>query len=473
MADSFTQVAPDSTGDKVDGDELTVGANTVIRQRVQVAGAAAAEIVDVANAEPGASDYGIVARTLPVPMAKLSASGTIDLVDEVVVLEILGRPYCMVKVVGALTANMLLIAEVSADGGVAYNERLIFNGDNLVAADVLPHPTEDIRTYRVELATHDTHVRVRALLYTSGSVTATVTAGPIGPNQPLISSLGFQAVPTTLGAVNDDIEVYGGLKHAVGFFIEAGTLAGTLVVEVNPYSHGNSGAWKTTTFFAGSSWRQSWAVTNPNSAGDIVVAQTPSAQRYRLRVSAYTSGSAVAHGRASLSANDIGMALAAGVPGQPVPIFAGYQGVKDGATLRAALGDVEGRQYVRITPATDFTAVHTPAANTQATATKAAGGAGVRNVCTGITVVFGADATAPTAISLTVALRDGATGAGTILWQARISLPAVAGAMSGIALSGLHIRGTANTAMTLEFSAAGGANTLQSVTLLGHTITEA
>jgi hypothetical protein len=65
MADSFTQVAPDSTGDKVDGEELTVGANTVIRQRVQVVGAAVAEIAAVSNSkQPAQTLYAPVVRPL-------------------------------------------------------------------------------------------------------------------------------------------------------------------------------------------------------------------------------------------------------------------------------------------------------------------------------------------------------------------------------------------------------------------------
>lgn len=45
MADAVTQVPPDSTGDMVDMTSLTVGLNTVHRQRIQLAGNAAADLV--------------------------------------------------------------------------------------------------------------------------------------------------------------------------------------------------------------------------------------------------------------------------------------------------------------------------------------------------------------------------------------------------------------------------------------------
>lgn len=60
MADSYIQMPADSTGKKVDTEQLTVGANTVERERIQVTGAAAAEIARVVNAQPAATDYGLV-----------------------------------------------------------------------------------------------------------------------------------------------------------------------------------------------------------------------------------------------------------------------------------------------------------------------------------------------------------------------------------------------------------------------------
>lgn len=112
-----------------------------------------------------------------------------------------------------------------------------------------------------------------------------------------------------------------------------------------------------------------------------------------------------------------------------------------------------------------------PGANAQATTTKAAAGAGFRHVCTGITASFVGDgAGAPSAVDVLALLRDGTTGTGTILWAAGFALPAVAGSPGfSLALSGLTIRGTENTAMTLEFTAAGGANTVEVVGLQGAT----
>ena len=115
---------------------------------------------------------------------------------------------------------------------------------------------------------------------------------------------------------------------------------------------------------------------------------------------------------------------------------------------------------------------HVPAVNVQATVTQAAAGAGVRNVCTAITVSLAAGSTAPTAVNVNVNLRDGASGAGTVAWGQTISLPATAGATNGFVVAPCWIVGTANTAMTIEFSAAGGANTFQSVFAQGITITE-
>lgn len=119
----------------------------------------------------------------------------------------------------------------------------------------------------------------------------------------------------------------------------------------------------------------------------------------------------------------------------------------------------------------NWSAIHVPATATQATATQAAGAAGVRHICTGITAVLTSGALALAAgAPLIVSVIDGASGGTNYLWRAYINIPAVAGQDSTIALSGLSLVGSAATAMTLEFSAAGGANSYQSVTLTGYDV---
>lgn len=112
-----------------------------------------------------------------------------------------------------------------------------------------------------------------------------------------------------------------------------------------------------------------------------------------------------------------------------------------------------------------FSLFHIPAAATQATVTQAAGAAGVKNVATLLSYAIVTVGTAQTVIS--IALRDGATGAGTVLWSKQFILPVNATVNESVSLP--HVQGSAATAMTLEFSAAGVAASLESVSLAGYT----
>ena len=109
-----------------------------------------------------------------------------------------------------------------------------------------------------------------------------------------------------------------------------------------------------------------------------------------------------------------------------------------------------------------------PATNTQATVTRAADTSGRRHIVTSLHFSLAGAAAAAAAITQCV-VRDGATGAGTILWSGVLAAPIADSAE--ISLGGLSIVGTANTAMTIEFTAASGAGTQQSVTLTGYTTT--
>jgi len=113
--------------------------------------------------------------------------------------------------------------------------------------------------------------------------------------------------------------------------------------------------------------------------------------------------------------------------------------------------------------------VSAPAASSQATASKAAGGAGVRHVADCVSFSGGAT-TAPALTQLTINLRDGATGAGTVLWSHTVVIPASTGqSVLPFSACGLGLIGSANTAMTVEFSAS-LTNLFENVSLSGYDV---
>lgn len=115
-------------------------------------------------------------------------------------------------------------------------------------------------------------------------------------------------------------------------------------------------------------------------------------------------------------------------------------------------------------------AYHNPAANAQATCSFAAV-SGRRNVCTALAFGIVTQGSAPTAADLVFNLRDGATGAGTILASWTYRVPASANAnLIHVTMDNLWIKGSANTAMTLETSGATGANVRAYVNLIGAVV---
>ena len=118
----------------------------------------------------------------------------------------------------------------------------------------------------------------------------------------------------------------------------------------------------------------------------------------------------------------------------------------------------------QVTVLSTWSVLNTQAGAVQATASKTAGAGTIRHVATGITACL-ADTTAVTT-PLTANLRDGATGAGTIIRSWLFTL--VAGTALCQNITGLNMVGSANTAMTIEFAAAGSATSAATVTLTGY-----
>lgn len=130
------------------------------------------------------------------------------------------------------------------------------------------------------------------------------------------------------------------------------------------------------------------------------------------------------------------------------------QAVKRGAALVAGPGE--------------WTITHAPAVDTQATATKAAGAAGVRHVLTSLHARLNAVAAQATPVGVTI--RDG-SGSGTILWQSKVT--AVIGTDAEVHLENVRIVGSEATAMTVQFEAAGATGNFETVSATGFSSSEA
>jgi hypothetical protein len=80
MSDSFIQVPADAGGKKVDAETLVVGANTVQRQRVQPAGAAATDLGRVTASEGVSTSLSVLsANRTHSTSASVAAGGQADL----------------------------------------------------------------------------------------------------------------------------------------------------------------------------------------------------------------------------------------------------------------------------------------------------------------------------------------------------------------------------------------------------------
>lgn len=109
---------------------------------------------------------------------------------------------------------------------------------------------------------------------------------------------------------------------------------------------------------------------------------------------------------------------------------------------------------------------HAPAANTQATISSEAPNASdfviVNSICATLTAVA-----TPPAGELQVVLRDGAAGAGAIKWTGFLMV--AANGHNHLIANDLWLPMSVGNVATLEFTAAGGATTRESVTL-GYTV---
>jgi hypothetical protein len=118
----------------------------------------------------------------------------------------------------------------------------------------------------------------------------------------------------------------------------------------------------------------------------------------------------------------------------------------------------------RFHPPGDVAINHSPTVGTQATKTAAAGVNGQKYVVTAF--AFNVAGAALAAATIGCYVIDGAAGGTTYLWQEVMAVTSTGGRIS---MSGLNLVGTANTALTIEFSA-GVSGAKETVNISYHTL---
>lgn len=146
---------------------------------------------------------------------------------------------------------------------------------------------------------------------------------------------------------------------------------------------------------------------------------------------------------------------------------AGLSVPQEGGTAANLAATVSTKAALVVGPG-QWSQTHAPAVNTQATKSQPAGAAGVRHVCTWLTITLANNSTGSVQTLLIFNLRDGATGAGTVLASFTLALPATPGERVVLPLTGLNIVGSAATAMTLESASATAAQTAASISFGGY-----
>lgn len=118
-------------------------------------------------------------------------------------------------------------------------------------------------------------------------------------------------------------------------------------------------------------------------------------------------------------------------------------------------------------PFATWSCVSAPAAGAQATCSRAAGGGTVRHVVTAWQACY---VDTVTAVARHANLRDGATGAGTVLASSLLANSVANDSRCINNPPGYTKIGTANTAMTIEFDAAGAVTSEQTVFMSGYSV---
>lgn len=198
MADQFVPITAGS-GTKIDTSELTVGANTVERQRNNVADPTdAAGLQKVINTAPAGTEYGSVVRPI---VADTTASGALGALNAAVSVAMAGLNSASITLPAGNNLVGTLVGESSSDGTATWQATVIRSAayTGMWSASVAVSSTN--AAYNIQVPGGASHVRVRVSVYTSGIATAGVRATLQDESQPdpIVSGPDLNAAVPTKG----------------------------------------------------------------------------------------------------------------------------------------------------------------------------------------------------------------------------------------------------------------------------------
>lgn len=183
MADSFLPYKnPDTTDKKLDSESLTVGSDTVERERVQVAGKGAAEIQDVKDDKPAPDAYGGVVRPVNAGVILATITGSPTAAGVVGSEQDVGARSLILQLTGTWSAS--IVVEQSNDNSNWVSTILYDIAGSVMGSSGGIFSSTTLNGIFIANI-YARYVRVRVSSYTSGTivVNAVLWGDPVAPSQ--------------------------------------------------------------------------------------------------------------------------------------------------------------------------------------------------------------------------------------------------------------------------------------------------
>lgn len=174
MADSTIPLNSGTGGKTLDTENVTVGGNSVERARNQIAGAGAAEIARVMNAQPAGTEYGLAVRE--VPGDNVTGSTALGAANATIAVACAGMQGAGFQLLAGTLVGTI-VPEVSLDGGTTWIPTFFDDSSTSAKASSIVFGSANAATARsILLASGASHARVRVSAYTSGTANASARA---------------------------------------------------------------------------------------------------------------------------------------------------------------------------------------------------------------------------------------------------------------------------------------------------------